>query len=448
MFELVRGLRRLFAADAPRRGARAGAETAPLEQMDMDLLRMEARAAEVAADRPGARNPSLRSLDAARAWRECARRTGDPAALRAAALAAERAVQGFKAQARIKSWAVARCEQALVAMLGAELYGDDGLNSAAEAALRQVVSADPPGAWSAVAAGQLARLSGRQALAGGGYDEAKAAAAAFDAPIAGLAAHLRSRSVSRGMLAELRCDRAEILIACAGRLRDMRLFEQAIADLDKLAARLDLASEPLALSRVQTLRASARVGLGETLGRIEDIAEGVELLVASLEGVSAEQSPLDWARLQHALANALQSLGEGSETDRAFEQALGCYGRALWATRGQPALTLRAVLSQNQAVCLARRAELAADLGLLDAAVQVLRKGLAKLDPAGDPVGWAIAQVNLAQLYVARLDVAGGDDDRAAAAMALTGAIDVFAEHGLRSLTAQAAVALETLRAR
>ena len=68
--------------------------------------------------------------------------------------------------------------------------------------------------------------------------------------------------------------------------------------------------------------------------------------------------------------------------------------------------------------------------------------------PGRDPVGWAIVQVNLAQLYVARLDLHGGDKDRAAAALALSAAIEVFGEHGLRSLIDHATEALEALEAR
>ena len=171
----------------------------------------------------------------------------------------------------------------------------------------------------------------------GDYDDARRAAAAFDAPIAALGAHLRSRAVNKSQVAELRCERAELLIGCGGRLGDARLHEQAIVELDALAERLDAAYEPLAAARVQVLRAGARVGFGEVSGRIEEIAEGVEILVRELDGLTPDHSPLDWARMQQALAVALQALGEASETDRAFDHALSCYERALWATRRQPA---------------------------------------------------------------------------------------------------------------
>jgi hypothetical protein len=448
MFEFGRELKRLFETDAPPRDGLTGGDASLLEVLDIGLLRGEARAADIAAGRISAKDPHRRRLEAARVWRELARRTGDADALQKAALAAEQSAQGFKAAGRSKLWAAARGEQALSAMLGADLYGDDGLNAAAERALKDAVAAAPGSAAAALASGQLARLAARETLMAGDYDAAKRAAAAFDAPIAALIGHLRHKGVSQAGLADLRCDRADLLIACAGRLRDARLHEQAMIEMDSLSARLDLAYEPLAWSRVQVLRAAARIGFGETSGRIEDIAEGVQLLVTALDALTPDHSPLDWARVQQAMALGLHSLGEGSDSDRAFQHALSCYERALWATRRQPALMLRATLARNRANCLARRAEISADRGLIDAAIADLREDLARLSPSRDPVGWAIAQVDLAQLYIARLDLLGADADRAAAGLALSAAIDVFGEHGLRSLTDQAAASLQRLSGR
>ena len=441
-------LKRLFATDAPPRDGLTGGDASLLDVLDLGLLRSEARAADIAAGRISAKDPNQRRLEAARVWRELARRTGDPVALRNAALGAEKAVQGFKAEGRVKAWGAARCEQALSAMLGADLYGDEGLNAAAELALKDAVAAAPNAASGAIASGQLARLKAAPLLREGGYEAVKAAAAGFDAPIASLSGHLKSKAVSKALLAELRCERAELLMAAAARLKDPRLYEPAMAELDRLTARLDATYEPLARARVLALAASARVGLGRILGRIEDVAEGVELLVAAIDAVTPDHSPLDWAMLQYALAHALQALGEGSEADRAFEHALSCYQRALWVTREQPALALRAMLAQDQARCLARRAELAANPELLDDAIHYLLQDLQQIHPRRDPVGWAIAQVNLAQLYIARLDLDGGDKERAAAALALSSAIEVFGEHGLRSLIDQASASLDALEAR
>jgi tetratricopeptide (TPR) repeat protein len=263
---------------------------------------------------------------------------------------------------------------------------------------------------------------------------------------AALAAAVRRSLLPHGLLDQLQCDRADVLLACGVRLGDARLLATARQVLDALSGGPASARDPLVRVRVQSLRAVAHARLGLAQDRIEDIAGAVELLVATLDGLRPEHSPLDWARLQRDLAITLQSLGEHSQTDRAFEHALSCYGRALWITREQPILALHAALAQDQAACLAQRARLAAEPGMLDAAVETLRRGLAALDPARDPVGWAIAQVNLAQLYLARLDLTGREADRASAGLALAGALDVFAEHGLRSMVDQANASLDRLR--
>jgi len=63
-----------------------------------------------------------------------------------------------------------------------------------------------------------------------------------------------------------------------------------------------------------------------------------------------------------------------------------------------------------------------------------------------NPTAWALLQVNLARLYEARMDITGVDKgERAAAATALSAALDVFSEQGLRSLSVIASDALERL---
>ena len=139
MFELGRELKRFFAADrgkAPADGL-TGGDTSLLELLDSQLLAQEAKAADVAAGRISAKDKPRRRLEAAIVWREVARRTGDPVALRKAAAGAETAAAGFEATHRKDGWARARCEQAFCALLGAEIFGDPGLNAAAEVAFKE-----------------------------------------------------------------------------------------------------------------------------------------------------------------------------------------------------------------------------------------------------------------------------------------------------------------------
>jgi len=112
-----------------------------------------------------------------------------------------------------------------------------------------------------------------------------------------------------------------------------------------------------------------------------------------------------------------------------------------------PSLALRAVAASNRALCLARSAELTGDLGVLDAAEAAFKIELTTRQPRHDPVGWALAQVNLARVYEARMEITGRDNgERTAAATALTAAFDVFAEEGLRTFSLIAIEALERLR--
>jgi hypothetical protein len=108
---------------------------------------------------------------------------------------------------------------------------------------------------------------------------------------------------------------------------------------------------------------------------------------------------------------------------------------------------LRGVAASARADCLIRSAELTGDAAVLDAAEAAMKIELSRRQGRRDPVGWALAQVQLARLYEARLDMTGRDrGERAAAVTALDAAFDVFAEHGLRSLTVVALDALDRLR--
>jgi hypothetical protein len=108
---------------------------------------------------------------------------------------------------------------------------------------------------------------------------------------------------------------------------------------------------------------------------------------------------------------------------------------------------LSAHIAGARAVCLARCAELTGDLAVLDAAEAAFRAELTNRSAPADPVAWAICQTNLARLYEARADLTGKDNgQRAAAAMALAAAFDVFAEEGMRSLSDMTLTALERVR--
>lgn len=452
MFEFGRELRRWFGGEGVPgafQDGLTGGDGALLELLELDLLRAEAKAADVAAGRISVRDRAQRQLEAAFVWRELARRTADPAALRKAAAYAEQAAAGLGREARPRRWAGARCEQALAALVGAELFGDRGLNAAADFALAEAsraAGASPPGA---VAAWGRATVAARQAMGAGDRAAVLEAAAGFDPAVQALDVHARRGGAAAKLLAaQARADRAELLSACGVRLKDVLLLRMALQGFARAGERLDPAYEPLTWARVATGQCQARAALGELEGEVAEIAEAVNGLVAVLEQVSRAHSPMDWARAELALAAGLQMLGEAGDQVRAFDQAVACYDRALLVLSEQAILPLRAEAAHGRVLCLVRRAELAADLEALADAEASLRVELTLADAGKDPVAWAVRQLSFAQICEARAAITGRDADAAAAGLALSAALDVFAEHGLRSLSDQAARGLERVRVR
>lgn len=447
MFEFGRELKRLFQPDAPRDGL-TGGDAALLELLDLDLLRAEARAADIAAGRISAKDRPRRQLEAAVVWREIARRTGDVIALRRAAAAAEASAKGFDRDVRPRGWAEARREQACAALLGAALFGDQGLNAAARIALTEALAAAPKSPAAAMAGAALALVDAREVLGGGARDAVIKAARGFDAPIAALHAHGRHRAAGRLLAATACADRADLLAAGGTRLKDPMLLRMALDGLGQALARLDPAYEPLTWVQLATLRGATRAALAELEGDLTEIAAAVNDLVAVLDRVTQDHSPLDWARAQQTLAGALQILGEAAECERALDQAARCYAQAMTVFADQPALSEGPIAMHNRAQCLIRGAELRGDLAALADAETALRADLAASSPAKDPVAWGVRQLSFARLYEARAHIAGRDrSEDAAAAQALTAALEVFGEQGQRALADAAASGLERLRA-
>jgi len=448
MFEFGRELRRLLAGEplGAFQDGLTGGDPTLLELLDIHLLTNEARAADLAGARIGSRDRPGRLLQAAVTWRELARRSGDATALRKAASAAEAAGRAFRDIHRPAGVARARAEQGLSALLGAELFGDEGLTAAAEQVLAEAAAASGVGA--AVAAAALAGLKGRTAAIKGDAAEVAQTVAAFEAPLAALAASSRASGAARLALAEYRGQRADILVLAGARLRDRDLVDHGVREAMAAMAGLDPDYEPLSYARACAVCGSALAALAEVGGEVEPAADGVDTLAAAVEHAPRDHSPMDWALIQTQLGQALLTLGEATDSPRAFEQAVTCFERAATVLKDQSALTLRARVAAGRAQALGRQAELTGDIAVLDAAVAALKTELCGQRPAADPVAWAVTQLNLARLYEVRVEITGRDDRGAlaSAATALAAAFDVFAEHGMRSLTDLAHQGLERLR--
>ncbi len=115
-----------------------------------------------------------------------------------------------------------------------------------------------------------------------------------------------------------------------------------------------------------------------------------------------------------------------------------------------PMLPSRAWAAHGRIACLVRRAELICDLAGLAEAEAALRAELTLADSSKDPVAWAVRQLGFAQIGEARAAITGRRDGAGAAALglALSAALEVFAEHGRHGLADTAARGLERLRVR
>ena len=336
-------------------------------------------------------------------------------------------------------------------MTGAALYGDEGLNAAADFVLIEAQKSAGGALPGVLAAASRAVIEARAVIASADRETALRVAARFDAPIRALEGLARrGGTAAKALRVGARVDRAELLSACGTRLKDPLLLRMALDELSRAGARLDPAYEPLTWARVATAYGQARAAVGEMDGDIVEISEAINGLVAVLEQITRDHSPLDWAQAQLTLAGALQMLGEAGDTVRAYDQALSCYDRALMVLAEAPMLPLRAVAAHARVVCLVRRAELTCDLTSLAEADTALRVELTLTDPGKDPVAWAVRQLSFAQIGEARAAITGRHDAAGAAdiGLALSAALDVFGEHGRRSLADIAARGLERLRDR
>jgi len=443
MFEFGRELRRMFARRPRAPGVLLGGEAGLHELLDLQGLRGEARTAETGAARVAGRDRARRQLAAARLWRELARRSGDGEALRKAAASAQAAAECWIQARRGPDWAWARLEQAMSAMLGLGLFGDGSLESAAETAAADVQRAG--GGAAMIARSLVAQLRARRAIQAGGPVDVRAAARAFNDPLAFLESAGRRDSRLRRAAVEARIARSELLVGAGQRLNDEDLLRAGVGDLTAAQGQLAALGEPLSSARVAVEKAAAMAALGETTGDLSRLARCVGALTKTMDALTREQSPLDWARGQIALARALAALGEATENETALHKALDCYDRAGHALGAAPGLLLRAEAANGRGRTLARLAELTGDVKVLDAAEAAFKAELvAQRRP--EPVAWAMLQVQLGQVYATRLALRGRDcGERAAAAFAFQAALEVFAEQGLRSLAAIASEGLERL---
>ena len=428
-----------------RRGALL-ADPGRLELLSLAALADLTPAAALDADVGNLDLRAVAALDHAVLERELARRTGDLKRLANAYEAADGAAEDAGAEPRL--FAGARLQRAMCALTAGEVFGDPEAATLTEVALAEAEAA------LGCAPGRLggpglirARLASRQAMASLDRNSALHVAALFDEAAAGLEARMRATGAGEPEWAAALCEKADLMIGVGSARKDIGLLDRASRDMSVLASRLDPVRLPLSWMRAQTLQGGALRSLGEVTGEARLMKDAAIALGAAYDAVPAGHSPLDRARAAHGLGLALQGLAETSNEANAYRSAQTAFERAL-AEMGAAQTPLRAIVAYDRAACLARRAERSGDAQALAEAESVFRSDLAGRAAGEDPVGWAIVQVALARIYQARTDLQGDSGELADAAFALTEALEVFSDHGQRSLSQIALSALERVKGR
>ena len=443
MFEFGRELRRIF-----RNQGRVDTDPSLYELLNLKLLITQGRALDIEGGRVSTKYRFGPYIEAAQVWREYARRTGDPAAIRRAANAAENA--GKEARTALEG-AQAVLEQALTCILSVELFETWELLASAEKLLAEgrVVAADDEATrirFNRAEAMLAARLAVRQGIAED-LEPALLAMSHIDRAIERADQQVRKTHAARDKIdaAQARFERGDLLMLVGLDRADASLMAAVIKDFQGLRSRLDAAYEPVTHARVMLRLGLAHVWKGQIEGRPEVISEGIALLSKDDEPVDYEHSPLDWVEHRHALAMGLQALAEVTLNQEVYDKAMAVYDQALKRPLQKP-LRLRAEIVNNRAGCQARHAELKGDLKALDQAETTFKDELRGVRASEDPVWWAILQTNLARLYVARGDITGFMMERAEAAYALEAAHDIFVEHGMKALGRSAMEYLDRVR--
>jgi hypothetical protein len=432
----------------PPRDRRKGA-TLLADSGRLELLNLSAASALVAGPTAPAYNSAARAaveLEQAILMRELARRTGELSWLTRALAAANRAAQGAGPETRL--FAAARLQRALCALLATDLFADpDGDADAARAlAEAEAVLGCAPGRLNGPSLIGV-RLGARAALDRSDRDAGLTAAARFEDAANSLEARVRATGAGEPEWIAAECEHAEVLIGLGLKRREAGLLDKAARLMARLAARLDATRLPVSWMRVETLHGTALRTLGEITGEARLLKDAAHAFAAAWDAVPSGHSPMDRARAAHGLALSMQSLAEASGETKLYASALTAFDSAL-AEAPVGAAPFRSMAAYDRAACLARRAERSGDLGARAEAEAAFRAELATREAGKDPVAWAVVQIGLARIYEARADLTGHANEIADAAFALSEALDVFAERGLRSLSDIALSALDRLKAR
>ncbi len=415
MFEFGKDLRRLFVQ------ARESEDLGWLELISISLLAREAKTLTTDGGRVSCSQPSQTWRRASILWREHARRSGQPDSVAKALTTAEDALKAAKSDDD-RARALLAAAQAQIVKF--DLYGDrEAVVLAAELA-REVNAKRLP--TLASCAGVHARIRARQARISEKVQDRQDAAALMDAALHALTKHNPVEAD------DLRLDSAALALEGGILQRDARLLDQAGRDLTALVEASSPDTRPLTRARALALCAAGLSALAAMADDEAAMKTGHEMFDAAADQFFVDHSPLDWVAIQVARSIDATAPLEPIRQSVALTTGQGTILGAL-------ALDLMAT----------REIETAATAGDLTELTRIetrVRRRLAEREGVPSAIDWAVDQIAMARLMIARADLMGSAPDQAA--FVLAEAAEAAQEHGVPVLADRARSLMLSLPAR
>lgn len=203
------------------------------------------------------------------------------------------------------------------------------------------------------------------------------------------------------------------LMAQASALHDQsREFGDNTAGLDAIETfgwALDLVLRdqvPLDWAKTQNRLGNALLTLGQRESGTARLDEAVAAYQAALEEQTRDRVPLDWAKTQNNLGNALLALGQRESRTARIVEAVAAYRAALEEYTRERAPLDWAMIQNNLANALAILDQRESGTARLEEAVAAYRAALEECTSERLPLEWAMTQNNLGNA----LSILGGRD--------------------------------------
>ncbi|MDP3403784.1 MAG: hypothetical protein Q8S03_03770 [Brevundimonas sp.] len=405
MFEFGKDLRKLFVQ------ARESEDLGWLELVSVDLLAREARDLTTDGGRVSCDRPSRTWQRASVLWREHARRSGQADSLAHALTTANDALAAARSDDDRARAVLARSMAFLTRF---DLFGDtDALAEAGHAAR----SATPRRlATLASSAGVHARIRARQARLSDKAADRLDAAALTDSALHALQRHNPVEAD------DLRLEGAALALESGILQRDARMLDQAGRDLQALVIACSPDTRPLTRARALTLCAAGLSALATMAGDADAMQAGHVMFDAAADQFTPDHSPLDWVAIQ--IARAVDPAAPTGPLVQA-ERLISGRGTVLGG------LALDLLVSREVAAAAGD-----GDLMTLARIQTRIRRRLA--ERAGPPAvfDWAVDQIAMARVMIARSALIGSSPDQAA--FILTEAAEAAQYHGVPVLADRA----------